>query len=163
MTPSDPHAADPLPTFIIPVGTQVVLKAAKRVPGTDLVKPAGSVAEVLEAPANNSRPYLVRFVDGTTLRVKFGELAVRKREVEDELATPGEDLRRWVIYRVEAGSRAFGLATDASDTDRRGVYLPPAALTWSLFKPPEQVEYRAEGVEEVGSVVRGSFRGYREP
>lgn len=138
-----------LPTFIIPVGTQVVLKTAKRIPGSDLFKPPGSVAEVLEAPAGNRRPYRIRFVDGTTLRVKFGELAIRRREVEEELRTPGEDLRRYVIYRVSAGSRAFGLDTEDSDEDRRGVYLPPAALTWSLFKPPEQLEYQSEGIEEV--------------
>jgi hypothetical protein len=138
-----------LSDFIISVGTQVVLRSAKRVPGADEVKPAGSVAEVLEAPATNSRPYLVRFLDGRTLRVKFGELAVRRREVAEELTTPGADLRRYVVLRVAAGSRAFGLATDASDDDRRGVYLPPAEMHWSLFRPPEQVEYRGDGVEEV--------------
>ena len=61
------HDGLPVSTFIISVGTQVVLKAAKRVPGTTAVKAAGSIAEVLEAPASNDRPYLVRFVDGTTL------------------------------------------------------------------------------------------------
>ncbi len=138
-----------LPSFIIPVGTQVVLKGDRRVPGGGAVKPAGSVAEVIEAPASNDRAYLVRFVDGVTLRARFGELAVRRREVADELATPGADLRRYAVYRVAVGSRAFGLATDTSDEDRRGVYLPPAAVTWSLTKPPEQLEYRADGVEEV--------------
>ena len=49
-----------------------------------------------------------------------------------ELATPGDDLRRYVIYRVTVGSMAFGLSTAASDDDRRGVFLPPAAMTWSL-------------------------------
>jgi predicted nucleotidyltransferase len=138
-----------LPTFIIPVGTQVVLRADRRVPGGDAVKPAGSIAEVLEAPTTNRRAYLIRFVDGVTLRAKFAELSVRRREVEEELRTPGPDLRQYVIYRVAAGSRAFGLATEASDEDRRGVYLPPAELHWSLFKPPEQIEAESAGVEEV--------------
>lgn len=141
--------AENLPTFIISVGTQVVLKTAKRVPGSDQVKPAGSVAEVLEAPATNSRPYCIRFVDGTSMRVKFGELAIRKRELDEELATPGPDLRQFVILRVAVGSRAFGLAGDDSDEDRRGVFLPPAELIWSLFKPPEQIEYASDGIEEV--------------
>jgi predicted nucleotidyltransferase len=140
---------DELPTFLIPIGTQVVLRAARRVPGSDESKPVGSVGEVVESPASNSRPYVVRFLDGTTLRLKFGELAVRRREVEEELATPGPDLGAHVILRVAAGSRAFGLAVDTSDEDRRGVYLPPAELTWSLFKPPEQIEYCRDGVEEV--------------
>jgi hypothetical protein len=141
---------DDLPTFLIPVGTQVVLRAAVRVPLTGEVRPAGSVAVVLEAPANNSRPYLVRFLDGGELRVKFGELAVRRLDTGGEgLATPGEDLRRYVILRVAAGSRAFGLATEGSDDDRRGVYLPPAELTWSLFKPPEQIDFKTDDVDEV--------------
>lgn len=146
-----PAASEPdlLPTFIISVGTQVVLKSAKRLPGTDVVKPVGSVAEVLEAPASNSRPYMIRFVDGATMRVKFAELVIRKRELDEELATPGPDLRKFVILRVGLGSRAFGLATETSDEDRRGVFLPPAELTWSLFKPPEQVEHASEGIEEV--------------
>ncbi len=103
-SPDDPSPAGPeqggLPSFIISVGTQVVLKSDKRVPGTDVVKPVGSVAEVLESPVNNSRPYLIRFVDGVTMRVKFAELVIRKREVAEELATPGPDLRRFVILRV---------------------------------------------------------------
>jgi predicted nucleotidyltransferase len=41
------------------------------------------------------------------------------------------------------GSRAFGLAGDESDTDRRGVFLPPADLQWSLYGAPEQLENEA--------------------
>jgi uncharacterized protein len=38
------------------------------------------------------------------------------------------------------GSRAYGLDHSGSDTDYRGVYLPPAELQWSLFGVPEQLE-----------------------
>ena len=38
------------------------------------------------------------------------------------------------------GSRAFGLATDGSDTDRRGVFLAPTPLFWGFTKPPAHVE-----------------------
>ncbi|MGW3914271.1 nucleotidyltransferase domain-containing protein [Streptomyces sp. NPDC005070] len=38
------------------------------------------------------------------------------------------------------GSRAFGLATDDSDTDLRGVFLAPTALFWRFEKPPTHVE-----------------------
>ena len=60
-----------------------------------------------------------------------------------------DDLRRHVVYHVVAGSRAFGLATEESDEDRRGVYVAPAESLWSLVKPPEQIEYESDGVEEV--------------
>lgn len=52
------------------------------------------------------------------------------------------DLEKLVIYCV-VGSPAYGLDTDASDTDRRGVYLAPAELHWSLFGAPEQFEDNA--------------------
>ena len=44
------------------------------------------------------------------------------------------------ILSVVVGSRAYGLAGPASDTDRRGIYLPPADLHWSLYGVPEQLE-----------------------
>ena len=54
------------------------------------------------------------------------------------------DLSRFVIYRAVVGSRAFGLSDENSDTDRRGFYLPPADLHWSLAGVPEQLESEAE-------------------
>ncbi|MDJ0343169.1 nucleotidyltransferase domain-containing protein [Streptomyces sp. H10-C2] len=54
---------------------------------------------------------------------------------------PGHDLvRRHTVYSCVMGSRAFGLATDGSDTDRRGVYVAPTALFWRFTKPPTHVE-----------------------
>ncbi|MEV0374338.1 nucleotidyltransferase domain-containing protein [Streptomyces sp. NPDC050636] len=44
------------------------------------------------------------------------------------------------VYGCVMGSRAFGLATENSDTDRRGVYLAPTRLFWSFEKPPTHVE-----------------------
>lgn len=138
------------PNFLIPVGTQVVLRYARRVPGTEATKPAGTVGEVVEAPDSNDRPYLVRFLDGAAFRLKFGELLVRRKDHSVEAtATAGPDVSAFVVYRVMLGSRAFGLATESSDEDRRGVFLPPADWHWSLTKPPEQVEFFTEGVEEV--------------
>ena len=138
------------PNFLIPPGTQVVLRYARRIPGTDQEKPAGSVAEVVESPATNDRAYLVRFLDGTELRLKFGELLARRGDhTVEATGTAGPDVAAFVVYRVLVGSRGFGLSTESSDEDRRGVYLPPAEWHWSLTKPPEQVESFAPGVEEV--------------
>lgn len=50
------------------------------------------------------------------------------------------ELYEHVIYRCIVGSRAYGLDVDESDTDRRGIYLPPAELSWSLYGVPEQIE-----------------------
>src|SRR5262245_14884368 len=99
--------------FIIPAGTQVVLKGPRRVPRAGITKPAGSVAEAIRSPSSNRRSYLLRFSAGTELQARFGELAVRRRQIDEELGrpvesleTPGDRLRRYVIYRAAVGSRA---------------------------------------------------------
>src|SRR5689334_11428389 len=57
----------------------------------------------------------------------------------------GHDLvRRHTVYSCVMGSRAFGLATEGSDTDRRGVYVAPTALFWGFTKPPTHVDGPAE-------------------
>jgi uncharacterized protein len=137
-----------LPTFLISPGTQVVLKIDKPL-ADGTIRQRGSVAVVQDSPPDNQFAYTLRFADGQTIKAYFGELAIRRKEVEDQLALPGEDLRPWIIYRCQVGSRAFGLANDDSDDDLRGIYLPPARRHWSLFKLPEQLEFADESKDEV--------------
>jgi predicted nucleotidyltransferase len=47
---------------------------------------------------------------------------------------------RRVILRVVSGSRAYGLATEHSDADERGVFVVPAADWLSLSAPVEHVQ-----------------------
>lgn len=120
-----------LPTFIIPSGTQVVLTVDK--PLSDgTVRQRGNVAIVEESPSDNRYAYTLRFADGQTVKAHFRELTVRRKEIEDQLVLTNEDLRPWIIYRCRIGSRAFGLATEDSDDDLRGIYLPPARLHWTF-------------------------------
>ncbi|MGI5163813.1 nucleotidyltransferase domain-containing protein [Spirillospora sp. CA-253888] len=49
-------------------------------------------------------------------------------------------VRDHTVLSVVVGSRAFGLATEGSDVDRRGVYAAPAPLYWRFDKPPTHVE-----------------------
>ncbi|MEU6876564.1 nucleotidyltransferase domain-containing protein [Streptomyces sp. NPDC046712] len=49
-------------------------------------------------------------------------------------------VRDHTIYSCVMGSRAFGLDTEGSDTDRRGVFLAPTPLFWRFDKPPAHVE-----------------------
>ncbi len=137
-----------LPTFIIPSGTQVVLTVDK--PLSDgTVRQRGSVAVVEQSPPDNRYAYILRFADGQSVEAQFRELTVRRKEVEDQLVLTNEDLRPWIIYRCRIGSRAFGLATEDSDDDLRGIYLPPARLHWSLFELPEQLEFNDDNKDEV--------------
>jgi len=149
MTDDRPSFRKLLPGFMIPAGSQVVLKVAKHTGHADEFKPAGSVGVVLQCPPDQDRPYLVRFADGEVVEALGHELALRRREVEDALGAVREDLRPWIIYRCQVGSKAFGLADADSDDDLRGIFLPPARLHWSLRRVPEQLESQDAQRDEV--------------
>jgi predicted nucleotidyltransferase len=128
----------------IHAGTQVVTKAA--VYGTNhlLMHPCGAVGIVTRTPCSDAERYLVRFPDGFEATLCRDQLEVLKH-FKDRLgpadtASGSFDLDAQVIYRCVVGSRAYGLDTDSSDTDLRGIYLAPAELEWSLFGVPEQFE-----------------------
>ncbi|MFO0877989.1 MAG: nucleotidyltransferase domain-containing protein [Gemmataceae bacterium] len=148
MTPENHSFRHLLPTFRISPGTQVVLKVDHPLPGGGL-RQRGSVGVIVESPPDNAQPYTVRFADGQVLAVLFAELALRRKEIDDQLARQDEDLRPWIIYRCRVGSHAFGLANEQSDDDLRGIYLPPARRHWSLVQLPEQLEYNDGQTDEV--------------
>ena len=58
------------------------------------------------------------------------------------MTTPAAEflVRDHTVYSCVMGSRAFGLATEDSDTDLRGVFLAPTPLFWRFEKPPTHVE-----------------------
>ncbi|GGL12809.1 nucleotidyltransferase domain-containing protein [Streptomyces flaveus] len=58
--------------------------------------------------------------------------------------SPEDLVRDHTIYSCVMGSRAFGLATDTSDTDVRGVFLAPTPLFWRFEKPPTHVDGPAD-------------------
>ena len=124
-----------------------------RGPNHSLVHPRGAVGVVTRTPAVEGENYLVRFPDGFEKTLEPSQLEVLKH-FKDRLgdglrqngvqASPAFDLESVIIYRCVVGSRAYGLDNDESDTDRRGIYLAPAELQWSLFGAPEQFEDNAE-------------------
>ncbi len=127
-------------------GTQVVSLVEVRGTNDALVHPRGAVGVVTRTPAVVGEKFLVRFPDGFETALHTDELEVLKH-FKDRLPDTGSsssfDLEKLVIYRCVVGSRAYGLDTDESDIDRRGIYLAPAELQWSLFGAPEQFEDNA--------------------
>ena len=118
-----------------------------RGPNKSLVHPRGAVGVVTRTPAGEEKHFLVRFPDGFEKSLTGDEIEVLKhfkdRLQGENTGQPGFDLERFIIYRCVMGSQAYGLDTDASDIDRRGIYLAPAELQWSLFGAPEQFEDNA--------------------
>ncbi|MGE3778663.1 MAG: nucleotidyltransferase domain-containing protein [Pirellulaceae bacterium] len=132
-------------SLIYPAGTQVVTRKPVQGSSGRTVHPAGAVGVIVRAPVDRRHTYRIRFVDGFEAPLHhehFVTLAEYKREplhgLGSELVRHG--LFDRVVFRCVIGSRAFGLESEASDTDRRGIYLAPAELHWSLFGVPEQLE-----------------------
>jgi uncharacterized protein len=133
------------PQWILPVGTQVVTRTEIHDNRGAVVCPAGAVGKIVYAPFDSTHAYRVLLPDGREIALHRRHLSIRKHEQQGDLAggTPSDVesvLQDRVIYRCIVGSRAFGLAGEGSDVDRRGFYLPPADLHWSLFDLPEQLE-----------------------
>jgi len=133
------------PNLIYSEGTQVVTVKEIIGPNGRTSHPRGSVGVIVRAPRDLDHSYRVRFPDGVEEALKPNELTLlasfKEGEIGDEQITAGRsDLFQRVIFKCIIGSRAFGLDDDQSDTDYRGVYLPPAELQWSLYGVPEQLD-----------------------
>ena len=107
--------------------------------------PKGTVGELIRTPADATHAYRVRFADGCEGTVRRQEFSLLKHVKngplgDSERALKEYDLYDFVIYRCVVGSQAYGLSHEDSDVDRRGIYLPPADLHWSLYGVPEQLE-----------------------
>jgi predicted nucleotidyltransferase len=136
------------PNLIFSAGTQVVALAEVKSEGGRTLHPRGAVGIVLKAPGDLRHSYWVRFLDGVEAPLKPSEIVplaqYKEGEIGDSQITAARaNLYDRVIYRCIVGSQAYGLAGEGSDVDRRGIYLPPADLHWSLFSVPEQLENEA--------------------
>jgi hypothetical protein len=129
----------------LPDGTQVVLREATTDRAGVTVQ-RGATGRTVGRDGEGR--YLVRLTDGRQVACRRDQLSLRRAFQQDQAIGTGtgtgtEGHRLVVehtIYSAVVGSRAFGLATDESDTDVRGVYLAPTAAFWSLSKPPSHVE-----------------------
>ena len=133
--------------FILPVGTAVVVLTETRDVTGKPLHAAGAIATIIKSPvavgsagAVGGR-YRVRFYDGVEEMVDRRGLEVLSRYQLGEMVS-GDEKGLWgcVIYRCVIGSRAYGLEDEDSDTDTRGIFLPPADAYWSLTGVPDVLE-----------------------
>jgi uncharacterized protein len=140
---TDPRTSNP--HLIIPLGTQVVARVEILDATGTVLCPRGAVGVVIQAPLDHHHAYRILFANGVEAALQRPELSIRKQHQQAGLHAVGEalaeyDLHEFIIYRCVVGSRAYGLEHEHSDTDLRGIYLPPADLHWSLYGIPEQLE-----------------------
>ena len=124
----------------LPLGTRVVLRnTAADLDGGSV--PRGSSGRVR---AHDGASYTVELADGRCLRVGRNQVELHRRWQDQEALGPGltgaDLVRNRTVYAAVVGSRAFGLDTQASDTDVRGTYQAPSRSFFSLVKPPMHVE-----------------------
>ena len=124
-----------------------------------LTTPGGRVGIVVHVPTAPEHSYRVRFVEGCEESFRRNELTIFKHVQAEVPERADADLFRFVPYRCVVGSTAYGLTQEGSDLDRRGFYLPPADLSWSLAGVPEQLETENEEVYwEVEKFIRLALR-----
>jgi predicted nucleotidyltransferase len=138
-------------------GTQVVLRAGVRISAERDGTPRkpGYIGEIVQAQDDADETYVVRFSDGVLLSLPRRYLIVRRTLMTAELDMLAPEHVSWtdyVFFRVRIGARAYGLdETDVEDSIR-GVYLPPAELQWSLYKPLEQIEQQRPATGGMGTM-----------
>ncbi len=132
-------------------GTSVIVHSGVRI-STERDGPPrkpGFIGEVVQTYDDPDETCVVRFSDGVVLNLPRRCLVVRRTLMTAELDMLAPDHVTWtdyIFYRVRVSARAYGLDDSESDDDAlRGVYLPPATLQWSLYKPTEQIESQQPG------------------
>lgn len=133
------------PNLIYSEGTQIVTVKDIIGPNGRTLHPRGAVGVIVRSPRDLDHSYRVKFPDGVEEALKADDLTLLASFKEGEIGNSEinahrSDLFERVIFKCVIGSRAFGLEDENSDTDYRGIYLPPAELQWSLYGVPEQLD-----------------------
>ena len=133
------------PNLIFSVGTQVVTRKSVQGSNGRIAHPSGAVGVVIKSPMDRQHSYRVQFLDGFEVALHHDQILLLAEHKQGDINDSDQIMAKHglyerVIFRCVIGSRAYGLDDENSDTDRRGIYLPPANLHWSLFGVPEQLE-----------------------
>ncbi|MCI0746407.1 MAG: nucleotidyltransferase domain-containing protein [Verrucomicrobia subdivision 3 bacterium] len=131
--------------LILSPGTRIVTRNETNPIGGGALIPGGAVGAIIDSPSDAHHAYKVRLNDGREAMLRRTEFSILKEFKGEGIDASAhhlefDDWKQFVIYRCVVGSQAFGLSSDDSDVDRRGIYLPPAELHWSLYGVPEQIE-----------------------
>lgn len=142
----------------LPTGTEVTTRVDRLVDGE--VRQKGASARV--AGVDGERIDVV-FLDGKRGTYLRAEVVPRKLGVTryaQRRAAAWDQLRPCVVVDTLVGSRAWGVAHEGSDEDRRGIFVLPLAWTTGLVEPPHDL-VSLDGSQtywEVGKAIRQALR-----
>src|SRR5689334_1081165 len=146
----------------LPPGTEVVTRVERAVDGE--LRPAGATGRVAAIAGGEGGDRIeVVFIDGRRASYLRAELTPRKLGVvryAQRRQAAWDQLRPCVVVDTLVGSRAWGVADDGSDEDRRGVFVLPAPWTTGLADPPLDL-VSLDGSHtywEIGKAIRQALR-----
>jgi hypothetical protein len=142
----------------LPPGTEVVTRVDRVVEGE--LRRQGAIGRVVATGATGIE---VQLVDGRRAVFVRDELTPRKLGVERyarRRAGAWEQLRPCVVIESVVGSRAWGVAGEGSDEDRRGVLVLPLAWTTGLAQPVTDLTSvdGSQSFWEIGKAIRQALR-----
>jgi hypothetical protein len=147
------------PTSVpLPPGTEVVTRVDRAVDGE--LRPQGATGRVSKLDGDRIE---VTFVDGRRATYLRTEVTPRKLGVAryaQRRAAAWDQLRSCAVIDTLVGSRAWGVADEGSDEDRRGVFVLPLAWTTGLVDPPQDL-ISVDGSHtywEVGKAISQALR-----
>ncbi|MBL9012869.1 MAG: nucleotidyltransferase domain-containing protein [Myxococcales bacterium] len=142
----------------LPAGTEVTTRVDREVEGE--VRKKGASARVV---AIDGERVEVVFLDGKRATYQRTEVVPRKLGVvryAQRRAAVWEQLRPCVVVDTVVGSRAWGVASETSDEDRRGVFVLPLPWTTGLVDPPLDLTSLdgSQAYWEIGKAIRQALR-----
>jgi hypothetical protein len=143
----------------LPIGTDVTTRVDRVVDDGEL-RPQGASARV--AKLDGDRVEVV-FLDGKRATYLRSEVVPRKLGVAryaQRRAAAWDALAPNIVIDTLVGSRAWGVADETSDTDRRGVFVLPMQWTIGLVDPPLDL-VSADGSQtywEIAKAIRQALR-----
>ncbi len=143
----------------LPPGTEVVTRVDRLVDGE--LRPGGATGRVA---ASDGERIEVVFIDGQRASYLRDELTPRKLGVAryaQRRQAAWDQLSGCITVDAVVGSRAWGVAGENADEDRRGVFVLPQPWTTGLAEPPLDL-VSLDGSQtywEVGKAIRQALRG----
>lgn len=142
----------------LPAGTEVTTRVDRVVEGELRTQGASGRVTAIDGDRVD-----VLFLDGKKATYLRDEVMPRKLGVAryaQRRALAWEQLRPCVVLDTLVGSRAWGVAEEGSDEDRRGVFVLPLPWTTGLVDPPLDLTSvdGSQSYWEIGKAIRQALR-----